>query len=157
MTQHLDDDCEFGGSAHIHDVKKKFVKSSFHENHAYDLCLRRDAKCPCCEVKDTIIGDIHYTYVTTDYHHKCPDWPAQCPNSCKPYLSLTQLTVGTHVEEECPETLVDCKLAEVGCMERRKRKDMPGHVKDAWSDRVTAMFEDHMKLKRENEELKRAL
>ena len=26
MTQHLDDNCEFGGSAHIHDVKKNFVK-----------------------------------------------------------------------------------------------------------------------------------
>ena len=62
VTQHLDDDCEFGGSAHIHDVKK-FVKHSFHENHAYDLCLWRDANCPCCEVKDSIFGDIHYTYV----------------------------------------------------------------------------------------------
>ena len=145
-----------GSSAHIHDVKK-FVKRSFHENNAYDLCLLRDAKCPCCEVKDTIFGDIHYTYVTTDHHHKCPDWPARCPNSCDPYLTLTRSTVDTHVTKECPETLVDCKFAEVGCQVRRKRKDMPGHVKDAWSDHVTSMFEDHMKLKSENEELKRAL
>ena len=31
---------------------------------------------------------------------------------------------------------------------------MPGHMKDALSDHMTAMFEDYMKLKRENEELK---
>ena len=59
--------------------------------------------------------------------------------------------------KECPETLVDCRFAEVGCKVRRKRKDMPQHMKDALSDHVTAMFEDHMKLKHENEELKREL
>ena len=59
--------------------------------------------------------------------------------------------------KECPETLVDCKFAEVGCPVRRKRKDMPGHVKDALSEHMTAMFEDHMKLKDENAELKREL
>ena len=47
-------------------------------------------------------------------------------------------------------------FAEVGCQARRKRKDMPGHVKDALSDHMTAMFEELMKLKHENEELKRA-
>jgi len=61
------------------------------------------------------------------------------------------------VAKECPETLVDCKFAEVGCQVRRKRKDMPGHMKDALSDHLTAMCEDHMKLKHENEELKREL
>ena len=66
--------------------------------------------------------------------------------------------------KECPETLVDCKLAEVGCPVRRKRKDMPGHMRDAWSEHMTAMFEELMKLKselmkvkHENAELKREL
>ena len=136
------------------------------------------------------------TYVTTGHHHKCPNWPARCPNSCDPYhtavepdhsfshkltkISLLTITLNvaagllnapthvtptslwhgpllTHVVKECPETLVDCKFAEVGCPLRRKRKDMPGHLKDALSDHVTAMFENYMKLKRENEELKREL
>ena len=61
------------------------------------------------------------------------------------------------MKEECPNGLADCKFAQVGCKERRRRKDIPGHMKDALSDHMTAMFEDYMKLKRENEELKSEL
>ena len=45
----------------------------------------------------------------------------------------------------------------LGCQVRRKRKDMPGHMKDALLEHMTAMFEELMKLKHENEELKKVL
>ena len=110
----------------------------------------------CCRTRPFFFTQTHQDIIT-DHHSKCRSWPAQCPNSCDPYLTLTQSNVNTHVAKQCPETLVGCKFAEVGCPLRRKRKDMPGHLKDALSDHVTTMFENHMKLKRENEELKRAL
>ena len=180
VTQHLDNNCEFEGKECPHRPQcKEVVPKKLLEIHTSNLCLWRPEVCPCCGTKKKKLYDetprksffksylfstLTYHGIITGHHYACPDWPARCPNSCDHYLTLTRSTVDTHVEEECPETLVDCKLAEVGCMERRKRKDMPGHMKDAWMDHMTAMFEDHMKLKselknvkHENEELKREL
>ena len=47
------------------------------------------------------------------------------------------------MNEESPETLIDCMFTEVGCKKKAKRKDMPGHMKDALSDNMAAMFEVH--------------
>ena len=179
MTQHLDNNCEFKGKECPHAKCNNIVPKKFLEYHTSKLCLWRPQACPCCGTRKEGLSDgtpissdrvstfsiiksffsstLTYHGIITGHHHKCPDWPARCPNSCDPYLTLTRSTVDTHVTKECPETLVDCKFAEVGCPVRRKRKDMSGYMKDALSDHVTAMFEDHMKLKRENEELKRAL
>ena len=157
VTQHLDDDCEFEEKKCPHRRCKEVVPKKLLERHTSNLCLWRDAECPCCgKVKSSSFGNLNYTHVTTNHCNECPEWPARCPNSCKPYLTLTRCTVGTHVEE-CPNTLVGCKFAKVGCEEKRKRKDMPGHMKDALSDHMTAMFEELMKLKQENAELKREL
>ena len=163
VTQHLHDDCEFEGKKCPHIECNNIVPKKFLEYHTSKLCLWRPQACPCCgtqknalHVTDStlsIIFTLTYNDIIADHHHKCPNWPARCPNSCDPYLTLTRCTVGTHVKE-CPETLVGCKFAEVGCQVRKKRKDMPGHMKDALSDHMTAMFEDHMKLKAELNQLK---
>ena len=166
VTQHLDDDCEFEGKECPHLQCNNIVPKKFLKYHTSKLCLSRPVACPCCGkerattfsfFRSFFSSTLTYHDIITDHHHKCYDWPARCPNSCDPYLTLTRSTVDTHVAKECPETLVDCKFAEVGCQVRRKRKDMPGHVKDALSDHMTAMFEELMKLKHENEELKREL
>ena len=182
VTQHLYYNCEFEGKECPHQPQcKEVVPKKLLEFHTSSLCLWRPEVCPCCGTKQERSGcgtqkkkssgrpnpwsfffsSFHSTLthhdIITDHQSKCRSWPARCPNSCKPYLTLTRSTVDTHVAKECPETLVDCKFAEVGCQVRKKRKDMPGHMRDALSDHMTAMFEDHMKLKRENEELKREL
>ena len=167
VTQHLDDDCEFEGKECPHWQCEEVVPKKLLEFHTSNLCLWRREVCPCCESRKERLSYLpkhRRTFLPTTYHRiiedhywDCPNWPARCPNSCDPYLTLTQSTVDTHVAKECPETLLDCTFAEVGCQVKRKRKDMPGHVRDALLDHVTAMFEDHMKLKRENEELKREL
>ena len=180
VTQHLDDNCEFEGKECPHTKCNNIVPKKFLEYHTSKLCLWRPQACPCCGTRKEWLSDgtpissdrvstfqsilkgffsstLTYHDIITDHHHKCYDWPARCPNSCDPYLTLTWSTVDTHVAKECPETLVDCKFAEVGCQVRRKRKDMLGHMKDALLDHVTAMFEELMKVKQENAELKREL
>ena len=180
VTQHLDDNCEFEGKECPHTKCNNIVPKKFLEYHTSKLCLWRPQACPCCGTRKEWLSDgtpissdrvstfqsilkgffsstLTYHDIITDHHHKCYDWPARCPNSCDPYLTLTWSTVDTHVAKECPETLVDCKFAEVGCQVRRKRKDMPEHMKDALSEHMTAMFEELMKVKGENAELKREL
>ena len=156
VTQHLHGDCEFEGKKCPHPRCKEVVPKKLLKIHTSSLCLWRREVCPCCRNQTFWPFTLSLTYhgIITDHHSKCRSWPARCPNSCDPYLTLTRSTGDTHVAKECPETLVGCKFAEVGCQVRRKRKDMPGHMKDAWSEHMTAMFEDHMKLKAELNQLK---
>ena len=163
ITQHLATDCEFEGKKCPHSECSEVVPKKLLKIHVSKLCLWRCEECPCCEM-DTLLEDsdddespMTYHDIITHHYVVCPVWPDRCPNLCNPYLTLTQLSVDIHVKGECPQTVIDCKFAGMGCKERRKRKDMPGHMKDAVSDHLTALFEDHMKLKNENAQLKREL
>ena len=166
VEQHLATDCEFEGKKCQNLQCREVIPEKLLKIHSANLCLWRSEACPCCElVRKHKFGSMKskqaelltYHDIITDHHHDCPKWPARCPNSCDPYLTLTQSSVGRHVKEKCPEALIDCKFAKVGCKEKVKRKDLAQHMKDVVSDHLTAMFEDYMKLKHENVQLKREL
>ena len=164
VAQHLAADCEFEGKKCPHSECNEVVPKKLLESHTSKVCLWRHAVCPCCGKNYTVRSckdlwlPVQLTYhdIITDHRHNCHLWPARCPNSCDPYLTLGRLRVYKHVEE-CPQTVIDCKFAGMGCKERRKRKDMPGHMKDAVSDHLTALFEDYTRLKHENAQQKREL
>ena len=167
VAQHLAADCEFERKKCPNPQCTDKIPKKFLEAHVSKLCMWRCETCPCCGrgkvpkggswFMRAISSSFTYHGVITDHHRECPNWPARCPNLCKPYLTLTQSSVDRHVKVECPETLIDCKFAEVGCKEKMKRKDLPGHMQDTVSDHVTAMFDELMKMKHENVELKNEL
>ena len=153
-------------------ILKKFL-----ETHISKLCLWRSETCPCCALTHrkyqgtTVAGGnlwerlnhslfgtpLTYHEIVTDHHCECPNWPTRCPNSCNPYLTLRRSAVDSHVKEKCPETVLDCKFAAVGCRVRVKRKDLAQHMHEAMSDHMTALFEDHIKLKQKNVQLETEL
>ena len=168
VAQHLAADCEYEGKKCPNLPCEEVVPKTFCETHVSKLCMWRCETCPCCGKKKAAKDDdscirrafarsLTYHDIINDHHNDCPEWPARCPNLCGPYLTLTQSSVDRHVKEECPETFVDCKFAEVGCKEKVKRQDLAQHMQESLSDHVTALFEDHMKLKHENAQLKREL
>ena len=167
VAQHLAADCEFEGKKCPNPQCKDMVPKNFLETHVSKLCLCRFEACPCCGKGGACNSgswfirafspSFTYHSIITDHYHDCPKWPVRCPNLCKPYLTLTQSSVDRHVKVECPETFIDCKFAEVGCKKRVKRKDLPGHMQDTVSEHVAAMFDELMKMKRENVELKSEL
>ena len=153
MAQHLKADCEFEGMKCPHFHCDQVVPKKFLSNHVSEMCLWRNVACPGCGVN----SEITYHDIITHHHRACPKWPARCPHSCTPYLTLTQSIVDSHLRVECPQAVIDCSFSEVGCKVKVKRKDMPEHIRDAMSDHLTAVLVDHMKVKHENEELKREL
>ena len=165
VAQHLAADCEFEGKKCPNPQCKDVVPKKFHETHVSELCMWRCETCPCCVNKASgvswltcIFGrSLTYHDIISDHHRVCPRWPARCPNLCDPYLTLTQSSVDRHVKEECPETLIDCKFADVGCKEKVKMKDLAQHMQDTLSDHLTAVFEEVVKLKHENAQLKEEL
>ena len=166
VAHHLAADCEYEGKKCPNSPCEEVVPKKLLASHISNLCLWRHEACPCCgrrHIGRMSVGSslslAHVTYhgVITDHYHDCPKWPARCPNLCDPYLTLTQSSVDRHVKEECPETLIDCKFAEVGCKEMVKMKDLREHMQDTLSDHLTAVFEEVVKLKHENAQLKEEL
>ena len=160
MAQHLATECKFEGKECPNFNCKEVIPKKFLKRHTSNLCLWRHEACPCCGADSKtrrFSWRIPYQCIITDHCRKCPQWPTRCPNSCNPYLKLTQSTVDEHVKAECPETLIDCKFAEVGCKEKMRRKDLAQHMQDATSAHLTAVFEELMKMKHENAQLKREL
>ena len=57
------------------------------------------------------------------------------------------------MKEECPESVVACTFAEVGCEMKVKRKVLLQHIQEAMADHMTAMFDELVKVKQENARL----
>ena len=156
VAQHLAADCEFEGKKCPNSECEEVVPEKFLVSHASNLCLWRREACPYCGLhRKSKREALTYRDIIIAHQYNCLLWPTRCPKSCDSYLTLTRSSVDIHARKECPQTMIDCKFAGVGCRVRRKRKEMPGHMKDVVSDHLTAMFEDHMKLKNENAQQKR--
>ena len=122
------------------------------------LCMWWSKACTWCAICRADVGFVSHTsrYSSLiNHYHNCPEWSTRCPNSCNPYLTLTQSSVDGHLKEECPETNVECKFAELGCEQKMKRKDLTEHLSVATSAHLTVIFEELMKMKHEKAELKR--
>ena len=154
VSQHLATDCNYEMKKCPNVQCEVTVPKEHLVTHQNRLCLWRDDKCPCCfSLAGRPILRPHHDIIT-GHHCECLSWPVRCPNSCKPYLTLRRCTVDKHVKDKCPKTVVECTFAEVGCKVKVKRKDMAQHMQEAMSDHVTAMFQDHMELKRDYMKMK---
>ena len=169
VVQHLATNCNNEIKRCPNSQCKVSIPKEHLATHKDKLCLWRRDTCPCYEYEFNYIPQgragrkyfkqhrsLTYHDIIMGHDHVCPNWPVRCPNSCDPYLTLRRCTVDKHVKEECPETVVECTFAEVGCKvnSKVKRKDMAQHLHEAVTDHMTAMFTDHMELKRENAKLK---
>ena len=131
--------------------------------HQDRLCLWRNDKCPLSGFLLRSGGLYSYCrqcsgsyHDTITYHYyKCSNWPTRCPNSCDPYLTLRRSTVDGHVKEECPETVVECTFAEVGCQVKVSRRNMSQHMQEAAKEHMMAVFTDYMELKNDHKKMKR--
>ena len=161
VAQHLVADCAFEAKKCPNSQCKEVIPKKFLKMHS-SLCMWWSEACPCCAIRRADVGFVSsvprtYQEFITNHYHNCPEWPTRCPKSCNPYLTLTQSSVDGHLKEECPETTVECKFAELGCERKMKRKDLEQHLLNATSAHLTAVFEELMKMKHENAELKREL
>ena len=184
VAEHLKTDCECEGEKCQNSECKEVLPRKFLKIHKSNLCLWRGEACPCCRIikkhasntadeplpnffsilRKVFAPSLTYHDIITAHCHGCSEWPIRCPNSCKPYLTLTRSSVSRHMKDTCPESVIDCKFAEVGCKVKVKRKDMAQHMQEALSDHVTALFTDYMelksnlaKVKHENAQLKEML
>ena len=89
-------------------------------NHYSNECLNREISCEHC-LNKTVYRDLNRHY------EECLDFPLLCPNSCGANLSRKQ--TDSHIETDCPNTIVKCRYERFGCKEVIKRCEMEEHTK----------------------------
>ena len=95
------------------------------EVHDHEIeCGLRPYACDYCRQYQSTCDD-----VTLKHWSVCPSHPVPCPNECG--VSPERTDLASHVDNDCPLTVVDCDFHHAGCVVRLPRKDMPDHLREA--------------------------
>ena len=89
-------------------------------NHCSNECLNREVSCEHC-LNKTVYRDLNRHY------EECLEFPLLCPNSCG--VNLRRKQTDSHIETDCPNTIVKCLHERFGCKEVIKRCEMEEHNK----------------------------
>ena len=93
-------------------------------NHETEQCKKRPYSCDHCNDYDSSFED-----VTELYYPQCARYPLDCPNKCREYPFERQ-ELESHLEDQCPLTIIDCPFTYAGCKTQLPRKDMPEHMSE---------------------------
>ena len=87
--------------------------------HQKSICPLRAHCCQFCNKQDT------YKNITTNHYENCERFPLPCPNKCgKQRIPKKELE---HHLAECPEQMVKCLYAEMGCQDTVARRHLDSH------------------------------
>ena len=92
--------------------------------HENESCAKRPFTCNYCEDYDS-----RYEDVVSNHWPVCKCYPVPCSNECG-VISKRQ-DVETHVNTECPLTVVNCDFYHAGCEVRLARKNMQIHLAES--------------------------
>ena len=103
------------------------------ENHFANECLNREVSCEHC----------HYSIVFKEliqHYGLCLEYSLVCPNACGATLIRKQMS--SHIETNCPNTIVSCQFERFGCKEVVKRCEVEEHkeAKETKHLEMTSLF-----------------
>ena len=154
MNSHIEKDCPNTIVNCMNECGLKIKRKKL-SVHCENECQHRIVKCEYCEVV--------MKYKKLEDHYKlCLEFPLFCPNDCLKNVSRKEL--GSHIEKECPNTIVACPYKEMGCERKIKRYKLQEHEKtfepkhlnltmSHYSKRVKTMGDHILNLEKENEQL----
>ena len=136
--------------------------------HNENECEWREVSCPCCGSLDTCISmtdcdaeeeqscnstssisRLTFGDLVNRHYKECPQWPARCPNSesCNVGKSFTRSSLAEHLNSSCPDALIHCQFAEIGCGSVVLRKDHPQHLRESLSSHMQLLLADYSRVK----------
>ncbi|KAM9970872.1 hypothetical protein ACTFIR_002736 [Dictyostelium discoideum] len=89
-----------------------------HENQ----CGFKLVKCEYCDCDDTIQKELE------NHHGECSKFPIDCPQSCSIMVERDQIK--SHIDNDCNNSIIQCKYYEYGCKVEMKRSDLRNHLKN---------------------------
>ena len=98
--------------------KQPFLRSSIGA-HA-KVCTSRFVTCQYCNTHTDTARKLE-----SQHYGECPMFPVPCPNGCgsKPFRK----NLPKHVDNTCPQALVECTYRMLGCDVRLPRREMSSH------------------------------
>ena len=98
------------------------LQRQYMEKHESELCPKRPFSCEHCHNYES-----NYQDVTSNHWPVCGYFPIYCPKECGSFLQRKK--VDSHIENECPLTVIKCDFHHVGCTVELHRKDIPEHLR----------------------------
>ena len=136
--QHSNINCTF--------CQNTFVRSELHY-HKTELCDKRPFSCEHCNAFESIYEDVIHNHWPV-----CDLFPVKCPNECGAFPQRRHTK--SHVEKDCPLTLVACDFNYIGCKVRLPRKNVPDHLREDQATHLSLLAISHKKQQHEIKELK---
>ena len=109
------------------------------KKHIEEECAHREVPCEYC-------GDFQQIWKMALHLISCPEYPVACVNDCC-VKGLLRKNIDSH-QKVCPEAVVDCPFAEMGCQEGQlKRKDIESHTTSAVSHHLALVMKNLVETK----------
>ena len=133
MYSHVEKDCP---NTLVHCTNKCGVKVKRLEVliHCENECKNRVINCEYC-------GATMIQKELENHHKTCLEFPLFCPNEC--LRSLIRKELRSHIEKECPNTLVACPYKGIGCEMKIKRCELQDHEKTSESNHLNIAMSHH--------------
>ena len=130
LSKHLEEDdssavCSFVEVKCSHDCGDYYERRSIKQHEEFE-CLKRPFSCDYCRDFSSTFED-----VVSNHYPVCGSYPLPCPNKCDLPYAIERKDLVTHVDNDCPLTVVDCDFHYAGCAVRLPRKDMPEHLRES--------------------------
>ena len=90
------------------------------DEHLKHLCTKRIVDCEQCHLS-LMYKDL------SQHYDVCLEFQLPCPNKCDVIVKRKQLN--THIDTDCPNTVVDCPCRKFGCEREMKRCELEDHEK----------------------------
>ena len=88
------------------------------EEHLKHLCMKRMVECDHC----------HFSLMYRDlsqHYDVCLEVQLSCPNECD--VIVKRKLLSTHIDTDCPNSVVECPYGKFGCEEMMKRCELEDH------------------------------
>ena len=110
--------------------------------HQLERCPQRPYTCEYCAEYKSTFEDVAYSHWP-----ECKCFLLPSPYECTPPGSgLQRQYLDQHLEEECPLTVVQCKLHHAGCEVTLPRKDMANHMKEDSISHISLLAAENHRL-----------
>lgn len=90
-----------------------------------ELCKYRSFNCQYCNI--ILISGLNEQKLIQEKHQsECKENPIHCSNQCGSIVSKSKLQL--HLDNDCPNTMIQCKYVNRGCVELIKRSKLVEHL-----------------------------
>ncbi|EGC37254.1 hypothetical protein DICPUDRAFT_30596 [Dictyostelium purpureum] len=115
---------------HIENCSFRFVKCKYHENGCMDKIRYNEneihfSKCEYQPLNCTHCSNVYLLKTIEQHYLECPLMLIDC-KECNEKIKREEM--GNHLDKECQEVIISCKLIQFGCNDKIKRKNLENHL-----------------------------